>query len=102
MDEFLTDTFNHYSTAGGAGKSLVASGQLCTPFDPVSSEVEQDYPTDRTFLLRETFTRYTAVALGDVLEQDSVLYAVRNVKLWQGLDAIDTFYHIILEAQVNG
>lgn len=99
MDSFLTQTCSHKNNPTGITSTLttVATGIACTPLDPVSATPTQAYPIVKLFLMRETFTKYTAFAPGDYLTFGGVDYPVRAVHPWESQGGMDDFYHIIVE-----
>lgn len=99
MDNFLTETCQHKNNPSGASLVVVASDIACTPIDALGREYTQDYPIEKLFLMRQTFTKYTAFVAGDLLVADSVTYAVAAVHLWDSQGGIDAFTHLVLEFQ---
>ena len=99
MDSMLTETCTHKNNPTGATLATVATGIACTPIDPVSQVVWQSYPIEKQFLMRQSFTKYTAFVAGDYLVADSVTYAVKVVDPWDAQNGLDKFYHLTLEKQ---
>ena len=80
---------------------LYVSGTIaCSPIDRLlGQEWLQSYPIEKQFLIRQTFTKYTAFVAGDYLVADSVTYAVKVVHPWSAQGSLDKYYHLILEEQ---
>lgn len=98
MDNFLTATFEHRNNpTGAASTSSVATGIICTPLDPASRTPDQSYPIEKLFLLKECFTKYSAVKTGDFVVSGGKTYAVRAAWLWAAQGQMDAYYHLILE-----
>lgn len=101
LADFMTETFDHYEPDGtGVLPAATASDQACTPLDPLSNAPSEDYPTEKVFLLRETFTKYAAIDQGDILAIDSVNYIVIASKPYAAQGGLDAFWHIICEQVV--
>jgi len=99
MDAMLTETCTHKNNPTGAALATVASGIACTPLDALDRTWSQSYPIDKLFLMRQTFTKYTAFSAGDYLVADSVTYAVRAVHPYDAQGGMDKYYHLVLEFQ---
>ena len=99
MINFLTATCTHKSNPTGSSLATIAANIACSPIDPVASAPVQDYPVERLYITRETYTKYVAFAAGDYLVSGSTTYAVKLVGKWTELDGLDTFYHLVLEEQ---
>jgi len=99
MDNVLTETCTHKNNPTGAALATVASSIACSPIDPLDKTYSQAYPIEKLFLMRQTFTKYTAFAAGDHLVADSTTYAVKAVHPWPAQGSMDAYYHLILEQQ---
>jgi len=99
MDAMLTASCTHKNNPTGAALVTVSTGISCTPTDPLDKTWSQQYPNDKMFLMRQTFTKYIAFVAGDYLVQGGVTYAVRAVHPYAAQGGIDVFYHLILEYQ---
>jgi len=99
VDNFLTETCTHKNNPTGAELVTVASGIACTPIDALARDWAQDYPTEKLYLMRQTFTKYTAFAAGEYLVADSVTYAVTAVHGYDAQGGMDAYYHLTLELQ---
>jgi len=99
MDNVLTNTCTHKNNPTGAALATVASDIACSPIDPLSDIVRQAYPIDKQFLMRQSFTKYTAFVAGDYLVAGSTTYAVKMVNPWPAQGSMDKYYHLILEEQ---
>ena len=95
-----------YHTSSGNPNHYVDFDQLCvcgtitcSPIDPMSDIVRQAYPIEKQFMMRQSFTKYTAFVAGDYLVADSVTYAVKIVNPWPAQGSMDKYYHLILEQQ---
>ena len=98
LTDFMTETCTHKNNPTGAATlSTVASAIACTPLDPASVKPSEDYPVDKMFLLKETFTKYTAFQKGDFIEIDSVEYPILAAHSWGAQGGLDAYYHIIAE-----
>lgn len=104
FDRFLTVTGTHKNNpTGAAAPSVVSSSVLLTPLDPpgFSDIPTQQYPTEKLFLMRETFTNYSAFATGDFLVVGGVTYAVRAVLPFAAQGEMEAFYRLIVEQQLG-
>ncbi len=99
MDNVLTETCTHKNNPTGTALATVASDIACSPIDPLSDIVRQAYPIDKQFLMRQSFTKYTAFVAGDHLVADSITYAVKDVHPWLAQGSLDLYYQLILEQQ---
>lgn len=97
---FLTETCVHQNNPTGASLDTVASDIACTPIDKLlGREWQQSYPIEKLFLMRQTFTEYTAFVAGDLLVADSVTYAVSAVHDYDAQGGMSAYTHLILEEQ---
>jgi len=102
LARLLTETATHKNNPTGAALATVDMGIACAPIDSISQTYAQMYPIDRMFLMKQTFTEYTAFQPGDYLVADSVTYAVKAVHKWDGQGRYaDTGYILILEMQAG-
>ena len=100
MDNVLTETCTHKNNPSGASLVTVASDIACSPIDKLlGQEWLQSYPIDKLFLMRQSFTKYTAFVAGDYLVADSVTYAVKAVHPYAAQGSLDAFSMLILEEQ---
>ena len=99
MDNVLTETCTHKNYPSGASLVTVASSIACSPIDPLDKTYSQAYPNEKLFLMRQTFTKYTAFVSGDHLVADSVTYAVKAVHPYAAQGSLDAYYHLVLEQQ---
>lgn len=102
MDNFLTATCDHWNNPTGALLVEVATDIACSPIDPVYTAVthgklESDYPNEKLYRERQTFTKYAAFVHGDRLISGGVTYVVKTVQPWAAQGGMDAFYHLILE-----
>jgi hypothetical protein len=96
----MTATAEHRNNpTGAAATSSVATGIEITPINSTSSLPTQDYPIEKLFLLRETFTAYTAFKSGDFLVSGGITYAIRAVH--KSEISLGVFYYLILEKQIG-
>jgi hypothetical protein len=94
--ELMTATAEHRNNpTGAASTSSVATGIAITPLVPASAAPSQDYPIEKLFLLRETYTAYTAFRHGDFLITGGLTYAVQAALKTEA--SLGVFYHLILE-----
>ena len=91
--------FLNATIGAGAALATVDTGIACTPIDPLDRTWSQHYPIDKQFLMRQTFTKYTAFTAGDYLVADGVTYAVRAVHPYDEQGGMDAYYHLVLEFQ---
>lgn len=97
---FLTETCTHKNNPSGASLVTVATGIACSPIDALlGRDYIQDYPTEKLFLKRQTFTEYTAFVAGDLLVADSITYAVMAVHSYDAQGGMSAYTHLILELQ---
>lgn len=99
MDAMLTETCTHKNNPTGAALATVATGIACTPIDALSQDWRQDFPIEKQFLMRQSFTKYTAFVAGDYLVADSVTYAVKAVHPYDAQGGMDAYTHLTLEFQ---
>jgi hypothetical protein len=101
MDNMLTETCTHKNNPTGTALATVATGIACTPIDPLSQSQDwkQSFPIEKQFLLRQSFTKYTAFLSGDYLVADSVTYAVKVAQSYDAQGGMDAYYHLLLEKQ---
>ncbi len=79
---------------------MYVSGTIaCSPIDPLDKTYSQAYPIEKLFLMRQSFTKYTAFVSGDHLVADSTTYAIKAVHPWLAQGSLDLYYHLILEQQ---
>lgn len=98
FDFLSTITVNHLSNPTGANLSMVAGGIACTPIDPLlTSRSLQDYPNEKLFSTKQTFTTYSGFAAGDYLEHESIRYVIKMVNEWGAGFCTPTFYRLVLE-----
>lgn len=103
LASFMTATFEHRNNpTGAASTSSVATGIACTPIDPASKLPSQEYPINKLFLLKETFTKYTAALTGDFAVSGGKTYVIRAAWPWAAQGGLDAFTHLILEEVLNG
>jgi hypothetical protein len=92
----MTATAEHRNNpTGAAATSSVATGIACTPINPTSKVPSQDYPVEKLYLLKETFTAYTAAKSGDFWVSGGITYAIRAA--WKSEMDLGVFYYLILE-----
>lgn len=93
----MTATAEHRNNPNGssASTSSVASGIAITPLEPVSNALAQDYPIEKLYMLKQTFTHYTACRNGDFLVTGGVTYAVQASLKFSG--ELGTIYQLMLE-----
>lgn len=100
MDNFLTETCTHQNnptgTVGDIG-NVVAAGIACTPIDTLGREYRQDYPIEKLYLLRQTFTEYTAFEPGNELVANSITYTVKAVHSYDAQGGMSAYTHLVLE-----
>lgn len=102
LESFMTITVEHRNNpSGAASTSSVATGIACTPIDPASDAAQQSYPTEKLFLLKEAFTKYTAFRTGDFLVHGGVTYAVRFAGPWAAQGGLDAYTHLVLEQELK-
>ncbi|KKN57471.1 hypothetical protein LCGC14_0561830 [marine sediment metagenome] len=77
----------------------MATGIACTPIDDMDRDWKQSYPIEKQFLLRQSFTKYTAFAAGDYLVAGGITYAVRAIHPYAAQGGLDAFTHLELEEQ---
>lgn len=99
MDAMLTETCTHKNNPSGASLVTVATDIACTPIDDMGKDWKQAYPIEKQFLMRQSFTKYTAFVAGDYLVANSITYAVRAVHSYDAQGGLDTYYHLELEEQ---
>jgi hypothetical protein len=102
LTDSMTATAEHRNNpTGAAATSSVATGIAITPINPLSNSnaTAQDYPIEKLFLLRETFTAYTAFKSGDFLVSGGITYAIRAVH--KSEISLGAFYYLILEKQIG-
>lgn len=96
----MTATVEHRNNpTGAAATSSVATGIACTPLNPTSKAPTQDYPIEKFYLLRHTFTAYTAFETGDFLVTGGVTYAVKAALKMDA--SLEVFYELILEEALS-
>src|SRR5262245_59048658 len=99
LSESMTATAEHRNNpTGAAATSSVATGSASAPTNPISSTSKglgQDYPVEKLFLLKETFTLYTAFETGDYLVSGGVTYAVRAAQ--KSEISLGVLYYLVLE-----
>lgn len=96
-----TTTMTHKRGGGDGTLTTVSSDIKCTPADAISpNDLRSDYPTEKTFSLRQIFTGYTAVEEGDYVEINSTLYAVRVVNLYDALTPMVAYCQLIVEKEL--
>ena len=100
MDIF-TETCTHKNNPTGAELATVASGIACAPIDPLAQNWVQAYPMDKLYLMRQTFTEYTAFEDGDYLVSGGITYAIKAVHPYEAMRKMPEYYHLTLE-QVSG
>ncbi len=96
---FQSITVTHKNNPSGAELVTVQEDIYCTPIDKLSQDWLQEYPTDKQFLMRQVYTKYTAFQAGDCLVYDSVTFAVKVVHPYDAQGGFDAFYFLILEWQ---
>jgi hypothetical protein len=103
LDSFLTNTgvTHKNNPTGAASASIVSTTVTTTPIDPASEAAQQAYPTEKLFLLKECFTKYTAFRTGDQLVSDGITYAVRFAGPWAAQGSLDAYTHLVLEQVLN-
>ena len=99
MDSMLTETCTHKNNPTGASLVTVASGIACTPIDDMGRDWKQAYPIEKQYLLRQSFTKYTAFVSGDYLVANGITYAVRSVHPYDAQGGMDAYSHLELEEQ---
>jgi hypothetical protein len=98
LTTFMTATCEHRNNpTRAASTSSVATGIACTPIDPASRAPIQDYPTEKLYLLKETFTKYTAFRTGDFLVSGGKTYAIQAAWPWAAQGGMDAYTHLVLE-----
>ena len=100
LARLLSETATHKSNPTGSSLATVATGIACAPIDSIAQTYAQAYPIDTLFLMKQTFTEYTAFVAGDYLVADSVTYTVKAVHKWDGMGRYAvTGYILILEQE---
>jgi len=99
MENVLTETCTHKNNPTGASLATVATDISISPIDPLDKGYSQQYPTDKLFLMRQCFTKYTAFAAGDYLVSDGTTFAVKAVHDWPAQGSMDAYYFLVLEYQ---
>jgi len=99
MDAFLTATCDHWNNPTGLEDGLVevATGITCTPIHPADNTLSQGIALEEPFMLRQTFTEYTAFAPGDRLISGGVTFTVKSVHSWAAQGGLGAYYHILVE-----
>ena len=99
-DMWKAITVTHKNNPSGAELVTVQEDIYCTPIDRLlGQQWLQDYPTNKQFLMRQTYTKYTAFQAGDYLVYDSVTFAIKAVHAYDAQGSFDAFYFLILEWQ---
>ena len=96
---FQAITVTHKNNPTGTTLATVQEDIYCTPIDQLDKTWGQSYPIDKLFLMRQTYTKYTAFQAGDYLVYDSVTYAVKVVHPYDAQGGFDAFYFLVLEWQ---
>lgn len=99
MDNVLTAICDHWNNPTGAELVEVETDIACSPIDPLDKTWTQAYPIEKQYLMRQSFTKYTAFVAGDYLVANSTTYAVKAVHPWPAQGSMDLYYHLILEQQ---
>jgi hypothetical protein len=98
LTTFMTATCEHRNnTTGAASTSSVATGIACAPIDPATKAPSQDYPTEKFYLLKETFMKYAAFRTGDFLVSGGITYSVLAAWPWAAQGGLDSYVHLVLE-----
>ena len=100
MDSMLTVMASHYQNPTGAVFALVSAAVTVTPADPLGTAEAQAYPLEKLHLLRQFYTKYTALAAGDRLVIGSVTYVVKAVHPWAAQGGMDAYVMAVLEKQL--
>lgn len=79
----------------GSPSEQVAS-LVCTPLDPVDSELRQRLGIDSPHELLQTFTEETGILEGDIFVVSGTEYPVKSCAEWTDFRG-DTYLHLILE-----
>ena len=96
---FMAILVTHKNNPTGASLATVQEDIYCAPIDRLSQDFQQSYPIDKLFLMRQTYTKYTAFQAGDFLVYDGVTYAVKVVHPYVAQGSFDAFSMLILEEQ---
>lgn len=99
MQAMLTETCVHKNNPSGTSLVTVATGIACTPIDDMGRDWKQQYPIEKQFLLRQSYTKYTAFVAGDYLVANSLTYAVRAVHPYAAQGGLDAYTFLELEEQ---
>lgn len=97
---FMAILVTHKNNPTGASLVTVQEDIYCAPIDRLSQDFQQSYPIEKMFLMRQTYTKYTAFQPGDyLLDDNSLLYAVKVVHDYDAQGGFDAFSMLILEEQ---
>jgi hypothetical protein len=97
---FMSILVVHKNNPTGLELVTVQEDIFCAPIDRLSQDWQQSYPIEKLFLMRQTFTKYTAFQPGDyLLDNNDLLYAVKVVHDYDAQGGLDAFTFLILEEQ---
>ena len=97
---FMAILVVHKNNPTGLELVTVQEDIYCAPIDRLSQDWQQSYPIEKLFLMRQTFTKYTAFQPGDyLLDNNDLLYAVKVVHDYDAQGGLDAFSMLILEEQ---
>ena len=97
---FMSILVTHKNNPTGLSLATVQEDIFCAPIDRLSQDWQQSYPTEKLFLMRQTYTKYTAFQPGDyLLDDNDLLYAVKVVHDYDAQGGLDAFTFLILEEQ---
>lgn len=96
---FQAITVTHKNNPTGTTLVTVQEDIYCAPIDRLSQDFQQSYPIDKLFLMRQTYTKYTAFQAGDFLTYDGLTYAVKVVHPYDAQGSFDAYTFLILEQQ---
>lgn len=97
---FMSILVTHKNNPTGTELVTVQEDIYCSPIDRLSQDFQQSYPIEKLFLMRQTYTKYGAFQPGDyLLDDNSLLYAVKVVHDYDAQGGLDAFTFLILEEQ---
>lgn len=89
------ETVNVYRSIAGALPTQVASGISISHIMPLEGTIgiDVDYENFKTFEIKQAFTLYSGILMGDEIHIGSGIWDVRVVENWQTPD----YWHLIVE-----